>query len=599
MEIYFLRRNETRRIDVTKYNEQKNKNALVKANLAFSGAFCDKRSLFRAKERRIDKKCLHFGGCAAIIIIEIKRKKCRNSCKERSEMKVDGIRQTHLFAVFIKRVIAVVVSLMVLAIQIAFWVMVFAFREVWYARYIIAFIGLIVVLRMYSRDTNEGIKLSWTIVILVMPFAGPLLYYFFGNGRNLPRKKEKRVTEYLSGKVPTTNAVESLSLSDERGAMLARSLRAHSGYPLYAAEKLTYYSDISKKHAQLLEDLEGAREYIYIEFFIISDGEVLESVLDVLERKGRAGVKIKFMYDDIGSKKALSKKTKRRIASIDNCCLCVYEPATITINPRMNYRDHRKIVVVDGKIGYVGGDNLADEYVNRKVRFGHWRDNAMRLTGSAVRSLEMIFAETWYLSCGEFIEFSPQNDNAEGACDGGFVMPFGDGPVNRQNPSYKLFESLMASAQKTLYISTPYLIIDNSFINMLKLAARSGVDVRLLVPHIPDKKLIFKMTRGHYGKVLKSGVRVYEYTPGFNHAKNVIVDGKYAFIGTVNCDYRSMLLHYECGALVMHDDVIAEMQDDFSDALSSSHEITYEEWRNRPLHARMVEVLLSLFAPML
>lgn len=514
-------------------------------------------------------------------------------------MKVDGIRQTHLFAAFIKRVIAVLVSLAVLAIQIAFWVMVFAFREVWYVRYAVGIIGLIVVLRMYLRDINEGIKLSWTILILVMPFAGPLLYYFFGNGRNLPRKKEKLVTEYLLDKVPTTNAIESLAGADERGAMLARSLRAHSGYPLYSAQELTYYSDISQKHEQMLADLESAQEYIYIEFFIISDGELLESVLDVLTRKGKSGVKIKFMYDDIGSKKALSRKTKRRIANVDNLTLCVYEPATITINPRMNYRDHRKIVVVDGKVGYVGGDNLADEYANKKERFGHWRDNAMRLTGDAVRSLEIIFAETWYLSCGEFIEFSPYDNDAQDACGGGFVMPFGDGPVNRQNPSYKLFESLMASAQKTLYISTPYFIIDNSFINMLKLAARSGVDVRLLVPHIPDKKLIFKMTRGHYGKVLKAGVRVYEYTPGFNHAKNVIVDGKYAFIGTVNCDYRSMLLHYECGALVMHDDVIADMQNDFSDALNSSREITYGEWRNRPLHARIIEVLLSLFAPML
>jgi cardiolipin synthase len=267
------------------------------------------------------------------------------------------------------------------------------------------------------------------------------------------------------------------------------------------------------------------------------------------------------------------------------------------INPRINYRDHRKIVVIDGTIGYIGGDNLADEYIGRLVKYGKWRDNAMRLCGDAVYSLQLVFAESWFLACGEKIELKPFVSN-KGESDG-FVMPFGDGPTNPYNPAHTLFESLVSSASKYLYISTPYFIVDNAFINLLCNSARSGVDVRLLVPHKPDKKIIFAITRGHYGELLKAGVKIYEYTPGFNHAKNFIVDDKYAFIGTVNCDYRSLMLHFENGAYLAHNSQIVEMRKDFLSAVEKSEIITLEKWKNRPLLTKITEVALSFLAPLL
>ncbi len=514
-------------------------------------------------------------------------------------MKIVGRRQSHLFAAVIKTALAIIISLVILALQIAFYVvLILGIYNLWYLRIATEVIGILVVLNLYRRDINSSYKLSWTIFILALPFAGVVFYFTFGGGRNVPRRKAEKINGYLRTKAVESDCFVGLNSADTRGAMLVNSVHNNSFYDVYRHSETEFFPDIAEKHRRMLKDIEEAKEYVYIEYFIISDGKVLESVIDVLERKGKEGVKIKFIYDDIGSKKCLRRKTKKRIASIENLELCVYEPMSLVINPRINYRDHRKIAVVDGKTGYMGGDNLADEYTGDKIRFGRWRDNAVRITGDAVYALELMFSEIWYMSTGETLAL--RDFVSDGSVETpGYVLPFGDGPTNPLNPAYHLFESLTVAAEKYLYISTPYLIIDNSFINMIQLAAKSGVDVRILVPHIPDKKLIFAMTRGHYGDIIKAGGKIYEYTPGFNHAKNVIVDDKYAFIGTVNCDYRSMLLHFECGALLMHDPSVDKMRDDFLSAVEQSEEITLEKWENRPLLTKLSELLLSVIAPLL
>lgn len=514
-------------------------------------------------------------------------------------MKIVGKRQSHLFAAFVKTALTVIISLIILAVQLAFWYFVFfGVYNLWYLRAAMSVAGVFVVLGLYKRDINSGYKLSWTIFILAMPFAGTVFWFVFGGGRRVPRRKARRIFSELEKKTVENDCFARLEKADPRAAMIVRALNNNSRYPLYDRTRTEFLHSGALKHERLLADLENARNYIFIEYFIISDGYVLDSILDVLERKGREGVKIRFVYDDIGSKKALRRRTKKRIASIENLELCVFEPVGLVINPRINYRDHRKIVVIDGTVGYMGGDNLADEYVGRLIKFGEWRDNAVRITGDAVYSLELMFAEMWYMASGEVLpvpDFTPRADVG----GQGMVMPFGDGPINSYDPAYHLFETLAAAAQKELFISTPYFIIDNSFINMVQLACKSGVDVRILVPHIPDKKLIFAMTRGHYGEILKAGGKIYEFTPGFNHAKNVICDGKYAFIGTVNCDYRSMLLHFECGALLLGAPAIADMRRDFLDAVARSQEITIEQWKKRSLFTRATEYILSFLAPLL
>lgn len=514
-------------------------------------------------------------------------------------MKITGKRQSHLFAAIIKTAIRVIISLTTFLLQLAFYFFLFfTVRNIWYVQLGSLIVAGIVIAYIYRKKVNSSYKLSWTIFILLFPFFGVVLYLLFGSGYAVPRRKAKKVRENYSNYIPENDNRNELEDLDARGAMIANNLSLTTNLPPYKNTQVKYFASAKDKHESLLEDLKNAKEFIYIEYFIISDGYVLESILEILEQKGKEGIKIKFLYDDIGSKKALKRKTKKRIARIENLELCVFEPLGVIINPRLNYRDHRKIVVIDGTIGYVGGDNLADEYVGRLIKYGHWRDNAARLYGDAVYSLMLLFAETWYLSCKEKIVLAPFSPNESIESDG-FVMPFGDGPTNGNDPAYHHFESLFSSAQKYLYISTPYFIIDSAFSDQICQVARSGVDVRLLVPHKPDKKLIFAMTRGHYGELIKAGVKVYEYLPGFNHAKNVIVDDKYAFIGTVNMDYRSLMLHFENGVYLANNSSIEEMRDDFINATRVSKQISYEEWKKRSLFTKITELILSFIAPLL
>ncbi len=514
-------------------------------------------------------------------------------------MKITGKRQSHIFAEIIKTILRVIITVVVVAAQTGFYYfLILGIRKLWFVQLALAILGVVIVFMLYRKNVNSAYKLSWTIFILAFPFVGTVCYILFGGGHALPHRKMKKLRAIYEDKIPPSDeTLDKLSRLDARGAMIAKALAKASRLAFYENTQAEFFPTAREKHESLLRDIENAKEYIFIEYFIISDGFVLESVISALEKKGREGVKIKFIYDDIGSKKALKRRTKKRLARIENLELCVFEPVGAIINPRINYRDHRKIVVIDGSIGYIGGDNLADEYVGRLVKYGKWRDNAMRLLGDAVYSLQLIFSESWFLACGEKLDFK-EYKKSETKSDG-FILPFGDGPTNPYNPAHTLFESLVTAATKYLYISTPYFIIDNAFINLLCLAARSGVDVRLLVPHKPDKKLIFAITRGHYGELLKAGVKIYEYSPGFNHAKNIIVDDEYAFIGTVNCDYRSLMLHFENGAFLAKNSQIEKMRADFEHAIEESEIITLEKWKRRSLFTKITEVALSFIAPLL
>lgn len=513
-------------------------------------------------------------------------------------MKIIGKRKAHIVTTVIKTVIKLIATLLAVALQAAFYYFLFfSIYNLWYLQAALSVIGAVTVVWLYRRNLNPSYKLSWTVFILAVPLVGTVCYIIFGGGHAVPRRKAKKINAVIAEKIPRNDEIAALRESDARGAKLATTVYSASGFPLYNGTKSEFFSTAESKHERLLADLLAAEQFIYLEYFIISDGVVMDGIIDALTDRGNAGVKIKFLYDDVGSKKALSRKTVRRLTAIPNLELCVFEPVGLLINPRINYRDHRKIAIIDGKTGYFGGDNLADEYINRLVKYGHWRDNAIRIEGDAVYSLMLSFAETWYLSCGEKIElplYAPSEKREDG-----YIQPFGDGPTNRADPAYHLFEGLISSAQSELFISTPYFIIDNSFISRVCQAALSGVDVRILLPHIPDKKFVFAVTRGHYGELIKSGVKVYEYTPGFNHAKTVISDGRYAFLGTVNCDYRSLMLHFENGALMIGGKSVVKMRDDFIAATEKSELITLEKWKSRSIFAKITDLLLTFLAPLL
>lgn len=466
-----------------------------------------------------------------------------------------------------------------------------------WALIIVRVIGTICILYISGKRENTNYKLSWSIFILVMPVTSTLAFFFFGNKTYIPRRKFKKIMKYISSQIPDDQVTEKMKIADPVGYRYLKLLHTTTSYPALRNTRAIFYADTSEKFDAMLNDMQSAQKFIFLEYFIVSKGYVWERVKKILLEKAAQGVEIKFIYDDIGSKMTLPRKDFRKLNREKNITIRAYNPMGFA-SLGMNYRDHRKICVVDGKYGYVGGDNLADEYIHRKKRFGFWRDNAIRIEGDAVYNFTLLFAQNWYMTTSQMMDVSQYKKEHQVEATS-IHVPFGDGPANHVDPAYDLIKSMIANAKDYLYISTPYFIIDDSFIQEIATAVRSGVDVRILVPHIPDKKFVFRMTRAHYRNILEAGGKIYEYTPGFNHAKNIISDDKYALTGTINCDYRSLFLHFECGDFMLYDPIILEMKKDFEQAISVSKEVTYEEWKKRSLYQKIVEFFLRAISPLL
>jgi cardiolipin synthase len=395
--------------------------------------------------------------------------------------------------------------------------------------------------------------------------------------------------------MPDEEEMKSLKEEDLRAYTMVSSLKKNEPLVLYKNTRVTYFNDALEKHINMVKELKKAKDYIYMEYFIISAGSLMDEVYSVLEERGNAGVDIKIIYDDLGSKGMLNMRKIRALKRIKNCTVVAYQ--RVGLNLLVNYRDHRKICITDGRICYTGGDNLADEYIHVKERFGYWRDTACRFDGKAVTAFTNMFLSTWCRIRGTTIQSFPTicEDIYE---DKGYVLPIWDGPTNGGTPGYDMFCSLFEAAEKYIYISTPYFIIDDAMIALLVRKIKAGVDVRILMPHHPDKNTAFYMGRLNYRDIFKAGGKIYEYTPGFNHAKNIIVDDKYAFIGTINMDYRSLFLHYECGALLMHNEEILKMKEDYLNALGESMLFDYKKWYRKKGYQRAIGYIFSLFAPL-
>lgn len=501
-----------------------------------------------------------------------------------------------------KKILIIVTTLLVFAIQILIFIAAFQFefkREYHVAiYYLIQLIAIIVVLHIIHKPILTSYKLTWSILILLLPLPFMLLYYLNHRSRRLPRGKQKKIKAVLEKYVNGNNLTEEIASTHPKVAKIAKIINSCSMAPLHKDTKFTFLNDGYVKFIDFIEEVKKAERYIFIETFILGEGELLNELLPILKEKGDSGVEIRILYDDLGSKRVLKPKTIKELTLIPNCKITNYNPLGLNINPAFNYRDHRKIIVIDGKIAYCGGDNLADEYIHKKERFGFWRDNCGKYEGKAVSTFIGMFLEMWYLSTKEILNLNDYIVTTNYVNDKSFVIPFGDGPSNNADPGYDLFRTLTTFANKTLYISTPYLIIDDAIIENIVLAARSGVDVRILMPGIPDKKTAFYMAKSRYGQIIKAGGKIYEYTLGFNHAKNIIVDNQTAYIGTINMDFRSLFLHYECGAVVFLDDEINKMTEDFIDACNKSHLVTYEEWKKRPWWQKFIAYIFYLFSPM-
>ena len=462
------------------------------------------------------------------------------------------------------------------------------------------------IIKICASDDNPDYKIPWLMVVIFIPIAGFMLYFMFYS-RKLSRRYIRRIREVweCGYDKDDEDVIKEITEEDPTAASQARMLTGISYSHVFKNIKQTYFPSGEKMWESILDDLERAERFILMEYFIIEEGEFWNSILDVLKRKVKAGVDVRVIYDDIGCMITLPGNYDK-ILEKEGIKTEIFSKLRGVADSELNNRSHRKILVIDGKIGYTGGVNIADEYVNIGCRLGHWKDSAIRIEGEAVHELTRLFLTSFCINSRTPFT-APENayPSCESGESAGYVIPFGDGPrpIYKRNVSKCLIQNMLSSATDYVYMTTPYLIIDNDLCADIERAALRGVDVRIIVPHVPDKKLIFTITRTFYNRLIDAGVKIYEYEPGFIHAKNYIADDKYAMVGTVNLDYRSLVHHFEDGVWMYRTDSISDIKSDFDDTLKKSIRITDPSnlggFSSRFLISRLIRAIVRIFSPML
>lgn len=466
--------------------------------------------------------------------------------------------------------------------------------------------SLIISLVVIVRDTKDAYKLTWIYLILCFPVFGGLLYLVFSIQTSMRlmspfMKQIDTVTSAVTedSEICADRAVECFPEYQKQFAYLYKN----SGFPVCGNTKTEYYPSGELFYEALLEELKKAQRYIFFEYFIISEGKMWNSILEVLEEKAKLGVDVRIIYDDFGCIFQLPKQYPEILAEKGIQCRAFNRFRPI-LTGLQNNRDHRKICVIDGKIAFTGGANIADEYINVIEKYGRWKDAAVKLSGDGAWSLAAIFLKNWILTDPDHLpvqsisDFRAETEENDVSLNEGFVQPYCDSPLDTDRVCENVYTQIINLSKEYLYIMTPYLIIDNGMLNSLVLAAKSGVDVRIITPHKWDKKLVHLTTRSYYRELIEGGVRIYEYTPGFIHSKVMVSDDKIASVGTANLDFRSLYLHFECGTMIYGSDAVIQARNDFLSTLTISQEIKIENCKAHPL-MRMFNSILRLFAPLM
>ncbi len=463
-------------------------------------------------------------------------------------------------------------------------------------------LALVVVLRLYSKYTTSAMKMPWIMLILVFPVMGLSLYVLievFGDLGHMKKRIAQSRTETVMQLKQEDALLARLESQDMAMANISRYLSRHAHSPVYANTSAVHFAQATEAFEAMKRDLEQAQSFIFMEYFIVADGSAFQELEEILVRKARQGVDVRLMYDDIGSIGYVNFQFAKKLNQEGIHCQ-VFNPALPVLNLFMNHRDHRKIAVIDGKVGYTGGYNLADEYFDRKFPYGKWKDTGLRLEGEAVRSLTAAFLEMWCASNGSKEAMKPYLDIQSSVPQAeGFAQPYLDDPLEGERVAENVYLNLINSAQKSLYFITPYLIITDELNRALGLAAKRGVDVRIITPGIPDKKTVYGMTRSYYAGLARQGVRIYEFSPGFCHAKQCLCDRKAASVGTSNLDYRSLYLHFENNVLLIGGKAVEQIAKDFEDTFPQCREVTERYRTGRTAILRTWQCILRLFAPLM
>ena len=505
------------------------------------------------------------------------------------------------FDILFSRII--IVGVLVL-LQLAFLaVVLFKLSEQFVYLYVFfVILSLIVIVYIVSRDDNPSYKLAWVIPVAVLPVFGVVLYLLFGGNkmrRRLKKQVKENYEEIIGLLVQDENILKEIEEKDKAIANEARYLIKYSPFPIYKNTKSQFLSPGEDFYQKLLEELKKAKKFIFMEYFIIHEGKMWDSILEILEEKVKEGVEVRLIYDDMGCITTLPRKYYKKMLEKGIKCLVFNEVMPI-MSAVVNNRDHRKITIIDGNIAFTGGINLADEYINEKVRFGYWKDSAIWLKGEAVWNFTVMFLQVWNFGKREDKDFTLYKPNLGKEYEGdGYVLPYGDSPYDGETVGENVYLNIINKAKDYVYISTPYLIIDNELVTALSLAAKSGVDVRIVTPFIEDKWYAHMVTRAYYAQLIKAGVKIYEYTPGFIHSKTFVADDEVAVVGTINMDYRSLYLHFECGVFLYKTKSVFEIKEDYLKILEVSKNITIEDTKKVKWSNRFIRAILRVFAPLM
>ncbi len=467
---------------------------------------------------------------------------------------------------------------------------------------VIEVISIFIILGLVNDSRSPSYKIAWICIILILPLTGHIMYVLYGKADS-KKKIEKKVLQKLRhGDTFYSYNEETMNEFTKRYPTKSRMVKYLESFhfPLFQNNEVKYYPMGEDTFDAIIHDIEKAEKFIMMNFFIIGEGVLWDRIHSLLIKKIAEGIEVLFMYDDFGATLRTGKGFRKMLES-EGFQVRVFNPIhKYTDKLYMNYRSHQKIIVVDGNIGYTGGMNLADEYVNLVDRFGIWKDNAVRVIGDAVWGLTVTFLQMWEVcSDGILIDYNPYRPTMEFQKNDVFCQVISDGPANNPaNPIEGFYKQVINYSKKFLYVTTPYLVIEQDMQEVLTSAVRSGIDVRIITPKIPDKKTVKFVTEFNYGKLLEAGIRIFEYEPGFIHAKTIINEDC-GVVGTINMDYRSFYLHYECGLFICHAPTITKIKEDLDKTMEVCHEVTYEEWKNRPWYKKIIQQILNLFATLM
>ncbi|MDR3324617.1 MAG: cardiolipin synthase [Spirochaetaceae bacterium] len=475
-----------------------------------------------------------------------------------------------------------------------------------YAGWVLHIVSVVVSLQIFNKSGKPGFKLTWIFVILLFPLFGGIFYLVFYIQSN-PRTYRCLIEQYQKkcrGFFHLTEDKLSL-LQDERYFRLSRYLQNFIGFPVYANTKAEYFPSGEAYFARLIPELEKAERYIFLESFIIEAGSMFDAVFDALERKAAAGLDVRVMYDDLGCFATLPDDFAATLEKAGIKCI-VFNPFKPVLSSLQNNRDHRKIVSIDGKTAFTGGVNIGDEYINAYEKYGHWKDSAIMITGEAAWSLTMIFLRLWNMESflrkkwreDDYQAFFPWKDAPCPVANDGFVQPYADSPVVKEYICEKVYLEIINAAKDYIYINTPYLIPDDVLLSALILAAKAGADVRIITPHRPDKPLVQMVSRSFYRRMIRGGIKIYEYSAGFNHSKTFVSDDIAATVGTANLDFRSLCLDYECGVFLYKNSAVKRIKEDFLSTIAACKETTLQDCA-RNAFFRLTQDVVSLFAPLM